>query len=51
MNLKKPEKYQKYFEKVPEIVSSYGGKIYKYKLDEPFDYDIKDLISYKFYNR
>ncbi len=26
VNLKKPEKYQKYLEKVPEIVSSYGGK-------------------------
>tara|TARA_Y100000816_G_C26103528_1_gene585547 strand:+ start:541 stop:1629 length:1089 start_codon:yes stop_codon:yes gene_type:complete len=28
------------------VVSSYGGKIYKYKLEEPFDYNIKDLISY-----
>ena len=26
VNLKRPEKYQEYLEKVPEIVSSYGGK-------------------------
>lgn len=28
------------------VVSSFGGKIYKYELDEPFNYDIEDLISY-----